>query len=453
MNEVSAHSSSGHSTHDRLKRIGFIATGARLLQLALRAVVVPISISLLGTNDYGYWLAVGSFATWFTVSDLGIGQLALSQLAERVGADDEAGARNILHLARRLYMSLAAIIAVLFAAGAASSISTRLIIGDRVVAHPGEIDKCFLIVGLCMTVAMAMNAAPLLNNVLLKTERIYIASTVAPLLGLLILALVNGVTHRISLVTYAWIMSLPSAIGAVCQFLFTFRTERRYRPKRQQGRSIALRGLLSSSTSLIVIQLADLAIYFAPSVLIARFWGPGYLTMYGVTASVFMIGVNLCFGWGQPHIAAYAVELQRRRFSWILTQHRSLLQKTGGFMLLVGLFLIALGPPLIRIYTANRVHISRDLVACMAIFYCLIVVSQQNGFLLLGLKMERTRAIIQALNATAMLGGVYLARQLNSFPALFICICITLCFDFIIAARGTRSRLHAAASAVPAQTW
>src|SRR5258706_11196106 len=82
-------------TGKRLRRIGFFSTGSRLTQLGVRAITVPLSIGLLGTDNYGYWLAVGSFTAWFTVSDLGIGQLALSQLAEQIGIKDLAAAQNV----------------------------------------------------------------------------------------------------------------------------------------------------------------------------------------------------------------------------------------------------------------------------------------------------------------------------------------------------------------------
>jgi len=425
----------------RLRRIGLFSTGSRLTQLAVRALAVPLSISLLGTDTYGYWLAVGSVTAWFTVSDLGIGQLALSQLAEQVGHNDLEGARKVLYFARILYALLAVVLFGLFTIAYFASTSSRVLVGPRNLVPSPQIDTCFLIVGLSLALTTGLNLAPIVNHALLKTERNYVANTISPLLSLLVLFSLRALHIPLSLAAYACVMCMPSVLSAVGLFLYTFSVESRFKTKPHEKQGFSVKGLLSSSASLIIIQLCDLVIYYTPIVYVTRVLGPSAAATYGVTASIFMIGVNLCFGWGHPHIAAYTMEARRKNYRWITGQHRSLLIRTSASFLCGALFLILAGQFLIKLYTGNRLIVPQHLIVWLALFYGLLVLSQQNGFLLLGVGMEKLRAGIQILNAISLIAGLYAFGRTSMFSLIFPFVCISLGVDFVITIRAIRGRL------------
>ncbi|MBI2685992.1 MAG: hypothetical protein HYX27_06730 [Acidobacteria bacterium] len=424
-----------------LARIGYFSTGARLAQLALRAVTVPLSISLLGTENYGYWLAIGSFTAWFTVSDLGIGQIALSRLAERAGDGDAAGARAVVAFANRLYLTLAMALATAFLLAYAASASSNLLAGESRSAPRTAIDLCFLAAGLSLAVATALNAAAILNQATLKVERIYVANTVSPLVSLIVLSVYRLTGAPISLAGYAGVMSLPPILSAAGLYLFTFTRERSFRPSGEMMERIPAKRLIASSASLIVIQLCDLAIFYTPVVYVTRTMGPTAAAVYGVTASIFMIGVNLCFGWGQPHIAAYTIAMKDRNTAWIAAQHRSLLLRTIGAFAVGAAILIVAGQFLIGVYTAHHIDVPQHLIAWMAAFYTLIVASQQNGFLLLGLGMEKWRAILQTANAIALLAGLFTMGRTGALWLIFPLACISLAADAFLSLRFAGRRL------------
>ena len=432
----------------RLAELGLVSSGARIAQLLVRALSVPLSIALLGPDLYGYWLAIGSFSAWFSVSDLGIGQLSISQLAAQMAAGDVAMARRVLQRARRLYLWLSCALAGLFLLASGTDVPATVLGARRNLVSTLQIDFCFLIVGLSLALNTYVNTASILNQVILKNERNYIATTIGPILSLIWLSGFRVFGGELSLVDYAILMSMPGAICNLTLYFYTLQVESQYVPQPSDKPLEPSRGLVSSTASIVIIQIADLVIYYTPIVYITRALGPSPAASFGVAASIFMIGVNLCFGWGQAHLAVYALEAGRKNFSEIRRLHRRLLRVTLGSFGLFALTLAAAGTYLVNIYTAQRVMVPWQLMCAMAGYYILLVASQQNGFLLVGMGLERIRAAIQLSNALAMLAGLYAVGQGDNFLLLFPFISLSLLVDCLVTIQTTRGTLNGAGGGI-----
>ena len=65
---------------------------ARGIAVAVSFVAIPLSVSYLGIERYGIFVAVASLATLFVFADLGLGNGLLNLVADAHGRDDREAA-------------------------------------------------------------------------------------------------------------------------------------------------------------------------------------------------------------------------------------------------------------------------------------------------------------------------------------------------------------------------
>jgi len=432
----------------KLNRIGIVSTAARVFQAAAKALIVPLSIRILSRETFGYWLAIASFISWFSVSDFGIAQLSLAQIAACFGKNDKAGARHALGLAIKTYGALSMILLTGFAAISLGHVGSRFLSHSSPNSDLSAVDTCIAIVGVTFAISLSLNVAQILNTAGLRSEINYVVGSGGSLMSLVLLACAYLRSWNLSLPQYALMMTVPTAVVLAVVFVFTlFVKYRNILPDFSTGSLREAASLLHSSWPILVSQFGDVVLFFLPAVVIARAWGAREVVDYSFPASMFLFVVNLCYGWGQPHTAAYAQALERHEFSWIIRQHRTLLLRTVGIFAALSLLFAVAGRRVIEIYSGGKVHSSMQLLVCMAIFWTLVVASQQNYFLLLAIRMERVRAFIQIGNALFFLLGLYFGAVTHQLFLIPLVGSLGLIFDWLVATRATGRRLDEATSA------
>jgi O-antigen/teichoic acid export membrane protein len=395
-------------------------------------------------------MVIGSFVAWFSISDFGIAQMAIAQLAGCIGKGDTPGARRVIALAFRAYGLISLILTFIFVSIALSHSASRFFAHSPTPGMAGQLDLCVAIVGLTFAVNLFLNVSQIVNMATLRAEINYVSSTLGPLIGFSILALAKYRSVPIDLIHYSLIMTLPGTGVLFLVFCYTLFIRYRYLiPTFSTGSLRESLGFIRSSWPIVVSQICDLVIFYLPPVLIAKVWGARDVLSYSLPASMFMQGVNICYGWGQPHTAAYAQAAQQDNFEWISSRHRHLLLRTVGAFACLSLVFAAVGRPVIRIYTGGHVQVPFLMLLSMAVLYSLIIASQQNYFLLLALRKERVRAFVQTGNAAALATGLGVAVLTHQMVWIPVLATFGFALDWMVSSRTTASTIrHRSAAAI-----
>lgn len=100
----------------RLRRAR-LTTGAMLanrgFNILTKLVVVPVSISVLGREEYGVWLVLLSMASWLTAADLGVPSALINPLAASIAQNDRTKTRQIVSTAGVLLVIAGLFVSVL----------------------------------------------------------------------------------------------------------------------------------------------------------------------------------------------------------------------------------------------------------------------------------------------------------------------------------------------------
>lgn len=92
----SGENSSAEKSKDRYRRAGRTAItdmASRIVNIATALITVPVTLSYLGTDRYGLWMALTSFITFLNFTDMGFGIGIQNSLANCFGRDDKQSAR------------------------------------------------------------------------------------------------------------------------------------------------------------------------------------------------------------------------------------------------------------------------------------------------------------------------------------------------------------------------
>ena len=121
-----------------------------------------------------------------------------------------------------------------------------------------------------------------------------------------------------------------------------------------------------------------------------------------------MFVVNICDGIVRACLGGYVEAYARGDWFWI----RGVVLRTRltsiGIIGMTSIAFVALGPMLIRLWTRGKISPSIDLVAWMAIYCFLMVCSNTNSVLLLGLGQPKLKAFCQTLVAVIHVTGFFL---------------------------------------------
>ena len=378
----------------------------RLVLMAVRILSIPISIRLLGNERYGLWLTAGALLMWVNLSQLGLGGGLINELGKAFGQNNREGMRRFVSTA---YCSFAVISVVIMAIvvplSYSRAVTTFLGVDARSLLFQ-DAHSVFLITGVLLAATIFVNAIVAVCTGLQETYLYLIAFAIGNALNLAGLLILTRVGATLS--TFTWAMGVPVLAMNIALTLYFFGWRHRYlRPRWALVDLASFRALLSYGGPLVFAQLADLAIFNSASPLIASRLGVGEVPRYAVALSLFMIVVNICDGIVRAYLGGYCEAFGRRDWSWIQSVAKRTRWLALGIMASAACAIVWLGPMVLRRWAGKTIVPSEWMLAWMAIYCFLMVCSNTNTVLLLGLGKVRLKAASQVFVAAAHIFGFF----------------------------------------------
>ena len=211
-----------------------------------------------------------------------------------------------------------------------------------------------------------------------------------------------------TLVQFTLATGLPPLLAMVALTIYVFGWRHRgLIPNLAFFTKDSLRLLMAFGTPLLLVQVAEMAIFSSAGPLISARLGPAAVPLYAVPWSLLMFVVNICDGIVRACLGGYVEAYARGDWFWI----RGVVLRTRlisiGIIGMASLAFVALGPLLLRVWTRGKISPSIELVAWMAIYCFLMVCSNTNSVLLLGLGQPRLKAFCQILVAAIHVTGFF----------------------------------------------
>jgi O-antigen/teichoic acid export membrane protein len=379
----------------------------RLVQIAVRLISVPMGIALLGMEKYGLWQAAGALLTWVNLSQMGLGGGLVNEVGRAMGRNDRAGMKRLISTA---YLALAGIAGMAWLAILVLSqtgfVATILSIHSN-PALLGEARLVFAITGTIIAATILINT---ITAVCAGLQEMYIYSmflaggSILAMVVLTVLSLLGA-----SLPAYTAGMGLPPLLMMLALNFYMFG---RRHPDIAPSPSLFDRGSLKSLWSfggfMLVAQVGELMVFSSASPLIAAKLGFVEVTRYAVAFALPMLVVNVADGICRAYLGGYCEAVARHDWEWIHQVAVRTRRIAFSMAVVAGIGMTLLGPFAIRVWAGKTVVPSTALMGCMAVYSALMIGSNTNTTLLLGLGNSRLKAYLQSFVAAAHFAGFFL---------------------------------------------
>lgn len=378
----------------------------RVVGMATRLLVVPLSLEILGAERYGLWASVWSLMTWFSLSEGGIGVGLLNAVGRAKGRDERGRIRGHVATAAVLLLAMGVVVASAAAAFAAWGPVPRLLGVAGRVSLTADARAMTLAAGLVIAATLAASVVPQTLSALQEQYRAA-AATMAASVGVLLSLAALAAYGRASPALFALGVGLPSVLACVVQgSIMLARTHRELRFGWRDVSLASVREVWGTGGLAFAIQLGDMAILQSANVLIAHALGPAAVSPYAVSFSVFYAGMCFVNYFVQPLWAAYAEAWARGDRVWIRARFARTFRLVVGLMSLGGLGMIVVGRTIIRVWAGAGVVPTLGLLVAMAVYFVAWTANNCVGAVASGLGLFGYRAIsVVAAGAVFVVGS------------------------------------------------
>lgn len=403
-------------SRERNRRAFASSIGGLALRGSSFAVVlisVPLTLGLLGPIRFGMWMTIASVVALLSVSDLGIGNGVLNNIARAYGQGDRAAARRYLASGLVALSGIALALGVLFLAvypiipwGAVYNVASDPLAASEAGPATAVLITTFL-VGLPLSVVGQVRAA---------YQEGFVHSAFAGLGNVITLVLVLvSVAERTSLPVLVLAMTSGPIIAAAVNMIVLVRLQRPWlAPRWPDVTAAAMRSVVGVGLAFMILQIAYTIGFSADRLVVAHVVGPVAVADYSVVYRLFSVPAGLATIALLPLWAAYREAITRQDITWVRQTLKRSLRITLLATIPLTIMLVIAGPFIVDKWTNQSLGPGYGLYAAMGVFTVVFALANVFAMLLNGAQVMRfqisTMVLMAVLNLAA---SIYLAARIG----------------------------------------
>ena len=382
----------------------------RVINIGVVLISVPLTISYLGQERFGLWMALTGFLSLLTFSDFGLGIGLQNALSECHGKDDRE--RPAAYVTAALMM----IFGVLCILTCIALWVLPLVPLDQLIKLKSSVAQRELLpTAQVMIVAFGFGlSAGLLQKIYLAYQEGYYAQ---------IWLMLGRIAALGGIIVCVWFkLGLPALAGTFAALPFVvqllgsmhiFARRSWLIPSLRKVRPWALRRVFHTGTAAMFAQVSNTAITGGIPLIIANRIGAEAVTPFAVTQRLLGIPIILCIAILSPLWPAYREAIARGETAWVRKTFRRTVYVAAALVLPALAILIPAGRSIIRVWTGQAFSVPSWslLLACSVLSLCtaLMVVL---GTALSGMDRLKGQAIYGSVfSMAALVAGYYVAGR------------------------------------------
>lgn len=371
-------------------KTGAVGVANQVLSRILRLIVIPLSIQMLGLEQYGVWLVVGSLVAWGGLTDFGLAPGLVNVIASAQGRSNRAEMRQAITTALIAYAVLAAIVAAI-ALILSRSEGLPALLGVKDANLAASTRMLVLVCGLIFAVSTLTRVVDTTARAL---QEGYIGSywqIAGALTSLCLLFMVRQ--HSQGLLAYALIVSGPTVLAQVGLAVHIFRYRHPdLRPAWTCCDWATFRKLWGFAGPLTLLQLSNLAGLYSANLLIGNRLGAAFVPAYSVPYALFAAIKGVIWMIVSPYLPALAEAVGRGDWKWVVKRVKRVFGMGIAIAVGCGGVVVLAGDPFLKLWTGGVVQAGMSMLMALYMFSVLDVGSEINRVVLQGLGLVRRLA-------------------------------------------------------------
>ena len=285
-------------------------------------LLIRVTLDYLTNVEYGIWVTLTSFLTWFTFFEIGLGNGMKNKLAESLAKQDYELAKIYVSTTYAILTLIILVVSVVF-------ILLNNFIPWASILNTTDVDSAALsrIALIVFSFFFLRFVLKLIGTVLTADQKPAIANAFGPVGNLikLILIYILTLTTSGSLEYLAWVISIVPTVVLVLVSVYFFRKDyKAIRPSISHVKMEYVSDLMNLGFKFFFIQISALVIFQSSNILIAQYFGPEEVTPYNIGFKLFSF-INMIFAIiVSPYWSAFTEAWVKKDLSWIRNSVRTL---------------------------------------------------------------------------------------------------------------------------------
>jgi len=378
--------------HRRVTLTGVTAAAARIVSVGTSLVTVPITLSYLGAERFGLWMAISSVLAIMSFADFGIGNGVMNAVAEAHGKNDVKGIQAAIASGLAALVGIAFILLIAFTA-----VYPHVDWASMFKVHSStakiEAGPALFVVAVFFILNIPAGLVQRAQMGLQEGFRSYMWQLGGSLVGLLGVLLAIHWRRGLPWLLFA-IAGSPAILAMLNGFVFFGLMRRDLVPKMKFVSRHAISSISRLGALFFVLQLVVALAFSSDNFIIVRVLGPEAATQYAVPQRMFMMISIMLSMLTAPLWPAYAEAISRGDASWVRsTLFHSL--KLALFAALLGVVaLVFFGPAILRIWVSGKVTASLALLIGLGVWTLFDVAGNVVAMFLNGAAVVRFQVIV-----------------------------------------------------------
>jgi O-antigen/teichoic acid export membrane protein len=394
-------------------------------------LLVPITISYLDTENYGVWLTLSSFISWFSFFDIGLGNGLRNKFAEEKANGNYIRAQAFVSTAYFTIGSISLLIVFIFC-----GISHYIDWTEIFNTSSGLKEELSILLPVIFAFFGIQLVLKLITSIYLADQNHSIQGKIqffGQFLSLLIIWLLTKTNHSSLLIFGSIFSALPVAILIVLNLL-AFKTDfKAFKPRFSLWRIEYLKEITGLGFRFFVIQIAVLVLFSTDNFIITKLFGPEEVVPYNIAFKYFSIVTISYSVIIAPFWSSFTEAYANNNFDWI-KKSVSNIQKIW-LLIPFGVFgMVYFSDSFYLLWIGDKVKVPLKLTLAMGLFvsmmtYNTIYVSFING---VGkIKLQLITSIISMIINIPL--SIFFGKYLGwGTTGVILATCICLLYSVIL---------------------
>ncbi|WP_236630981.1 lipopolysaccharide biosynthesis protein [Zobellia sp. OII3] len=394
-------------------------------------LIVPLTIDYLNTENYGVWLTISSFVSWFSFFDVGLGHGLRNKFAEAKSVGNDILARAYVSCAYFTIGIVALGLMLLF-------LVVSSFVDWSLVFNTGEnlnevLQTLMLIIFSFFCIQLVLK---LITSVYLADQNHSINVKIEFLTRILSLFLI-WVLLRVdvsSFLLYGILFSaLPVLILLGLNFFAFSKKYEIYKPTISLFQVKYLKEITGIGLNFFIIQIGVLVLFSTDNFIITKIFGPSEVVPYNVAQKYFSIVFMSYSILVAPYWSAITEAYAKKEYDWIKNSIGKL-QKIWFGVPVVLFIMVIFSNWFYNIWVGDTINVSMGLSASMALFTLLMTFQAIYVQFLNGISKMRLQLYVSLFSLVMNIPlSIYFGKTLNwGLSGVMLATCVSLLIACII---------------------
>lgn len=374
-------------------------------------LLVPLTMSYLDTSNYGIWLTLSSFISWFSFFDIGLGNGLRNKFAEAKVTGDISLARGYVSTAY-FTIGLVSLVLILFFFGLNFFIDWTKVFNSE----PSLQKELSILMPIVFGFFCLQLVANLITSIYAADQHHSMQGKVNffTQVGSLLLIWIMTKTSESSLMLFGTIFSVFPVLILVGLNFFSFSNHYQvFKPSFGLWKKIYLKEIFGLGFTFFIVQASGIILYSTDNLIISNIFSPAEVVPYNIAYKYFSISSMIMSIVVTPYWSSFTDAFHKNDFKWIKTSMNSLL-KMVMFIIILIVFMLLFSSYSYKIWINDKVTIPFSLSLLMSLFFALSNFVTPFTFFLNGSGKVRIQAIQSVFCAIINIPlSLFLALKMN----------------------------------------